>query len=489
MSAQVAFPEIAARTYVSHQHLASRARPAATSLTLAGADMLAVFAARAAALWLWRLIHPVVGLPNFPGAWESLALFAATYAWLGLYKGAGVGPIEELRRAAMGTAFVCLLLTASLFFLQRAGPYSRGLVILSGLLTAAAVPLARALARHLFARRRWWGAPVLVLGAGETARILIERLCQHPEMGFKPVACLDDDCGARAECGGIPVAGPLSMARDVAKSLGIRHALVAMPRIGPRDLVWMLDHWGSIFRHVVLIPDLLGIASLWVSARDLSGLLGLELRQNLLIPLNRWAKRALDITAAVLLAIAALPVMAAAAIWIRMASGGSVLYCQEREGESGRPLSVPKLRTMYSDAETVLMRVLSESPEIRAEWKCRFKLKKDPRILPGVGRFLRKTSLDELPQLWSVLKGEMSLVGPRPFPRYHLEAFSPRFRALRNRVKPGMTGLWQVSDRADGDLAVQEALDTYYIRNWSPWLDLYILARTVTAVLFPKGAY
>jgi lipopolysaccharide/colanic/teichoic acid biosynthesis glycosyltransferase len=150
---------------------------------------------------------------------------------------------------------------------------------------------------------------------------------------------------------------------------------------------------------------------------------------------------------------------------------------------------VPKLRTMHAEAEALLLRVLSESSESRAEWSCRFKLRKDPRILPAVGNFLRKTSLDELPQLWSVFKGEMSLVGPRPFPAYHLDEFSQRFRTLRGRVKPGLTGLWQVSDRADGDLAVQETLDTYYIRNWSLWLDLYILARTVRAVLFPKGAY
>jgi lipopolysaccharide/colanic/teichoic acid biosynthesis glycosyltransferase len=184
----------------------------------------------------------------------------------------------------------------------------------------------------------------------------------------------------------------------------------------------------------------------------------------------------------------ALPLVAGAALCIKLVSGGSVLYRQEREGEGGRSLHILKLRTMHSNAEAHLTRVLA-SPQVRAEWARHFKLRKDPRILPGVGRFLRRTSLDELPQLWSVLKGEMSLVGPRPFPRYHLEGFGPRFRALRNRVKPGLTGLWQVSDRADGDLEVQEALDTYYIRNWSLWLDLYILARTVRAVLFPKGAY
>lgn len=451
--------------------------------------MLAIFLARALAMVLWRWIHPAIGLPNFLGFWESLGLFALAYAALGLYNCGTLGTVEELRRAVMGTGFVCLALTASLFFLRHTGPYSRGLLMLSGGFSAIAVPLARALARHLFAWRQWWGVPVIVLGAGDTARALIERLRAHPEMGLRPVACLDDDGVAHGECAGVPVAGPLALARALAKSLEIHHALVAMPGVSREDLLWMLDDWGAVFRHVILIPDLFGVASLWASARDLSGVLGLELRQNLLVPFNRWTKRALDIAGALVLGILAIPVVATAVLWIKWTSGGSAIYSQERKGEGDRGLRVLKLRTMHLDADGLLMRVLSSSSETRAEWSRHFKLKKDPRILPGVGKFLRRTSLDELPQLWSVLKGEMSLVGPRPLPAYHLEGFGPRFRALRKRVKPGLTGLWQVSNRADGDLEVHEALDTYYIRNWSLWLDLYILARTVRAVLFPKGAY
>ena len=389
----------------------------------------------------------------------------------------------------MGTGFVCLALTASLFFLRQTGPYSRVLLVLSGCFSAAGVPLARALARRLFAARRWWGVPVIVLGAGDPARALIERLHAHPEIGLRPVACLDDDGVTQGECAGVPVAGPLALAHSLAMALHIHHAVVVLPGISRQDLAWALDDWGTVFRHVILIPDFSGVASLWASARDLSGMLGLDLRQNLLVPFNRCTKRALDIAGALILGILAIPVLIAASLWIKVSSGGSVLYSQEREGEGGRSLQVPKLRTMHLNADALLMRVLSSSPEIRAEWSRHFKLKKDPRVLPSVGKFLRRTSLDELPQLWSVLKGEMSLVGPRPFPAYHLNGFGSRFRSLRNRVKPGLTGLWQVSDRADGDLEVQEALDTYYIRNWSLWLDLYILARTVRAVLFPRGAY
>jgi Undecaprenyl-phosphate galactose phosphotransferase WbaP len=489
MGAQVAFPEPALHpSLVLRRVPGSRARPRVMSLALVAADVAAIFISRALAIALWRWIHSAIGLPNFLGFWESLVLFALAYAALGLYAGATIGAVEELRRVVLGTAFVCLLLTASLFFTQRTGPYSRGLLILSGCLTAAAVPLLRSLARRLFASRNWWGVPVIVLGGGDTAQGLIERLRRHPEMGLRPVLCLDDEGGTQGECAGLPVAGPLSIAHALAKALKIRHALVAMPEVSREDLVWMLDDWGTVFRHVILIPNLCGVASLGVAARDLSGVLGLELRQNLLIPINRWTKRALDIAGALVLGTLALPLVGCAGVCIKLVSRGSVLYRQEREGEGGRSLHIPKLRTMDPDAEAHLTRVLA-SPQVRAEWARHFKLRRDPRILPGVGRFLRRTSLDELPQLWSVLKGEMSLVGPRPFPRYHLEGFGPRFRALRSRVKPGLTGLWQVSDRADGDLEVQEAFDTYYIRNWSLWLDVYILARTVRAVLFPKGAY
>ena len=179
-------------------------------------------------------------------------------------------------------------------------------------------------------------------------------------------------------------------------------------------------------------------SSLWIVARDVGGVLGLEIRHNLLIKGNHWLKRSLDLAVAVPALVITAPLVAVMVGWIKLVDRGPAFYVQEREGQNGALIPICKLRTMYVDAEARLQKLLTENEAARAEWQRYFKLKEDPRILPGVGWFLRKFSLDELPQLWAVVKGRMSLCGPRPFPSYHLDAFNQEFRALRRRVLPGL---------------------------------------------------
>jgi len=466
----------------------AHARPLATGLILAAADTAGLAMAAVLATSLWLLVNPAAG-GNYR-IWSTAPLFLIAYAVLGLYPGVGLSPVEELRRLTAANGIVFLALAGAIFLHKDVATFSRGVFVVKWLLSTVLVPLARAGARALFARRPWWGVPILIFGAGRAAHLVIGALKSQPALGLKPVACLDDgEHRRRSACAGVEIAGPLADAPAIGRAYGIRHALVAMPSLSAKQLLEILEHRAAVFPHVIIVPDLLGMASLWVTARDLGGVLGLELRQNLLVPLNRRLKRAIDLVLCVAFGVMALPVMALAALWIKRVNPGPAFYAQEREGEAGSTIRVLKLRTMYLRSDDLLREHLERNAGAREEWRQHFKLKNDPRVLPGVGDLLRRTSLDELPQLWNVLRGEMSLVGPRPFPFYHLDRFDSEFRRLRGHVTPGLTGLWQVEARSDGNLAVQEKLDTYYIRNWSLWLDAYILARTVKAVLARNGAY
>jgi lipopolysaccharide/colanic/teichoic acid biosynthesis glycosyltransferase len=199
-------------------------------------------------------------------------------------------------------------------------------------------------------------------------------------------------------------------------------------------------------------------------------------------------KRTIDAVLGAVFAAVALPVILVSGVLIKLVSPGPMFYSQEREGLNGVRFKVLKLRTMYSDAEQRLCATLAQNPDLARQWKETMKLNPDPRIVPVVGQFLRRFSIDEIPQLFAVISGQMSLVGPRPFPEYHLNLFEARFRRLRNSVRPGLTGMWQVMIRSAGDVKAQELYDTFYIRNWSLWLDVYILARTIFAVVAGSGA-
>jgi Undecaprenyl-phosphate galactose phosphotransferase WbaP len=439
-----------------------------------------------------------IGPLQYLGVAVAILLLPVVHYQIGLYPGYLLGPVERLRRRTLATLAVFGGLVAWDNIVER-GVLSRGVLLATFGFALILPPLAETAARTMLVRRKRWGIPVVVLGAGETGRGIARTLLQEPHLGLKPVAFLDnrpDTWSTVVE--GVPVAGPLGLAADFEPRA--EAAIVALNDLRQGGLA--ADDLGVLlqelnFPRVIVVPDLAAMAGLWVTARDLSGnlgggglgCLGLEIKKNLLLRRNTALKRFMDQAIALPLFLASLPVIAIAAVWIRLSSPGPVFYRQMREGFDGRRIPVWKLRTMHLEADRLLEEWLEAHPGDRVEWRRYFKLRVDPRVLPVIGKLLRRTSLDELPQLWSILKGEMSLVGPRPFPDYHLEQFASEFRSLRTRVLPGLTGLWQVSARSDGDVAMQQALDTYYIRNWSPWLDLYILARTVAAVLLARGAY
>jgi Undecaprenyl-phosphate galactose phosphotransferase WbaP len=438
---------------------------------------------------LVRWLHYGIGPQQYLGIAIAILLVPVVHYQIGLYPGYLLGPVERLRRRMLATLGVFGGLAAWDNIVER-GVLSRGILLATFGFALILPPLAETFARAMLVRRKRWGIPVVVLGAGETGRGIARTLLREPQLGMTPVAFLDNRPSTwNTSAEGVPVLGPLGLAADFES-----RAEAAIVALGDLSGGLAKDDIGVLlqelnFPRVIVVPELAAMASLWVTARDLGGSLSLEIKKNLLLRRNTALKRFMDRAIALPLFLASLPVMAIAAVWIKLASPGPAFYRQMREGFDGQRIAVWKLRTMYLDGDRLLEEWFSGHPEDRVEWHRYFKLRCDPRVLPVIGRLLRKTSLDELPQLWAILKGEMSLVGPRPFPDYHLGRFTPEFRALRTRVLPGLTGLWQVSARSDGDLTAQQALDTYYIRNWSPWLDLYILARTVAAVLLARGAY
>lgn len=419
--------------------------------------------------------------------WPVISIFILGYGLAGLYPGQGIGPVEELRRLSLTTTLLYLTLGSAVFLFRDVDVYSRGAFLMAWIFSSGLIVLGRYTLRALIAKRSWWGYPVLVLGAGKTGALVIRTLQRQPALGLKPVAVLDDDPKKHGFLEGVPVIGNLAQAPVLAGRYQIPYAIMAMPGVQRDRLLFAAQRYGRAFPHLLIIPDLFGMASLWVAARDLGGVLGLECRQQLLLPGPKLAKSLLDQCLTLIVGLLCLPIIAAIALAIRLDSRGPIFYTQIRIGRSGRPFKAWKFRTMVPNADQVLRNYLEQHPDLRHSWDSDRKLRYDPRIT-RLGRWLRRTSLDELPQLWNVLRGEMSLVGPRPIVHDEIRRYEDKFE-LYTQVLPGLTGLWQVSGRNNITYKERVNLDAYYVRNWSVWLDLYILIRTVWVVIMGDGAY
>ena len=291
--------------------------------------------------------------------------------------------------------------------------------------------------------------------------------------------------GKFAEVDGVPLVGDLALAPVLAQRLNIPYAVLAMPGVDSSKLLQIVERVGGKFSHILVIPDLFGFATLGVPAKNLGGILGVEVRQQLLLPGPRLAKRIMDIALTGFGIFFVLPFLLLIALLIKIDSKGPVFYTQKRLGKDGEHFKAYKFRTMHGDGEERLKAILDADPALRAEYEIYHKLRKDPRVT-RIGRVLRKFSLDEFPQLLNVIIGDMSLVGPRPYIERELTEMGGQEKIIL-RAPPGMTGMWQVSDRNATSFAQRVQIDVYYVRNWSPWLDIHILAKTFGVVIKGSG--
>ena len=335
--------------------------------------------------------------------------------------------------------------------------------------------------RHRFARYPWWGYPLVVLNSFTGRKKIWHYLRRHPEYGFNPVASVD-----------LPES--LADARNVLEDAARKHpGSVALVAGLPSDMNSFLSVVNVYFSRVLILPETKESSlSFWLTPCDVGVSMGFLLQQRLHDRRRLFLKRSIDLILCALGAVLVVPVSLVLALAIRLDSRGPILYRQKRVGQGGREIMVHKFRTMARDADVILEKYLADNPDARDEWERDHKLRRDPRIT-RVGRFIRKVRIDELPQLWNVLKGDMSFIGPRPERMTFVKKLKEDipYYSLRHTVKPGLTGWAQVCypyGASEEDSRHKLEYDLYYIKNMSILLDITIVLKTIGVVLFPKGA-
>jgi Undecaprenyl-phosphate galactose phosphotransferase WbaP len=464
-----------------------RQRLVVASLVLSDVLLAVLICAVAYALqnvWGEGRLSEVARAATVPG----IAVWIGLRVLLGLYPGYGLDSVERLRRHVYSVSATVAILAVFALGLQFGDLLSRLMlgVTFLGLLFIA--PISQYLTRRVLKRFKLWGKPVVVLGYLDTGAQLVDLLKQEWDLGYMPVGISENHLiPAGSGFRTTTYAKALTTTMDVGRRRKIDTCILATPHTRREQLADMVHIVSETFEHIMVMPNLNGVTNSAVVARDLSGTLAVEIKHNLLNPWAQRLKRALDLFGAVVGGFFICPLLLTIAVLIKLDSPGRVLFGHRRLGAKDEHFLCWKFRTMHVDAERMLNECLQRHPNLQAEWEQNHKLRDDPRVT-RIGRFLRKTSLDELPQLWNVLRGEMSLAGPRPIVDAEVSKYDKDYELYR-RIRPGMSGFWQVSGRSEVDYKERVALDSYYVRNWSVWLDVIILVRTVKIVLSDRGAY
>jgi undecaprenyl-phosphate galactose phosphotransferase len=399
-----------------------------------------------------------------------LAVYPLVFAYEGLYT-KRLMSWEVTRRYLRGVTVATAVVMILLFF-WRFWIVSRLAVVLAWAVCSLLAPAVRMLARRLLVATRIGAQPVIILGSGASADQLERELRNHSSIGYEVVRRIDDQPAAVDDLSDTPAGAVLIIVSSSFRS---------------DQLATMFQFAERRFAEVLVVPGEILLRSSATDIEQLGSVLVVKYRHNLLRPTSRYVKRAAELLLATLLVVVLLPGLVLLSLLVRLSSSGPVLFRQQRIGRSGRAFSCFKFRTMYVDAEQRLESMLRTDERVRREYDRYARITDDPRVTP-IGRLLRRTSLDELPQIWNVLRGDMALIGPRPY----LPSEAGKVGDLLDtivRVRPGMTGLWQVSGRAELPFRDRTLLDEYYIRNWSLWMDVSIVLRTPMAVLSARGAY
>jgi Undecaprenyl-phosphate galactose phosphotransferase WbaP len=450
-------------------------------------DVLALAVALTFAVLVMAYNYGEVTIAPYLHLWPFAFVFLASYWMSGLYSRPALSQPEDLER---GTACsFCILLTFIAFTVAMRDEWQHFTQAFAICIVTNAVlmPLFRELSRHLFSKSPGWGNQAVIFGAGPEAQALIERSRREREVGISPVAIVDPTPRAEPFLCGLPIRNSIESAAEfIDRSMPV-YGLLTVAAASSAEITKLVSAPESvIFSRIVLVSNPSAMSSMWAIPLERRS----SPRSNASSRVNgltyRFAKRTIDLGLGIPLLLASLPFVLLIAALIELDSPGPVFFGHQRIGRNGRSFKAWKFRTMQANSSAILAKLLAEEASIREEWQRDHKLTNDPRVT-RIGRLLRITSLDELPQLWNVVRGDMSLVGPRPIVQDEVHRYGDEY-AFFTRAHGGVTGLWQVSGRSSTTYGERVMLDSFYVQNWSIWLDLCILVRTFGAVLSRKGA-
>lgn len=454
-------------------------------------DIIAVEFSGFLAIFIRQLLGNFYNPELYYNIFQLLLIFPLSYALKGLYPGIGITPTDELKRIFRTSTLVVFLFTVILFFTQTGVEYSRFILFIFWILNSVFAPLFRLIARRIGIVIKIWGEPVAIIGFDKDSEKIINNMLKTRLHGFLPAVIFinNNSDEKRNYYRDIPILeiDNLFNNKSLLNSLGIETTFIIANKVSREDQETFVDNEDYNIKRLIFVSDLGWAGGSAISPIDMQGVLGVEVERNLLKIYDQSIKRLIDIILVLFSSIFLMIIFSVLVILIKLDSKGPVLFSHKRIGQNGKIIKVWKFRTMVVNAEEELENYLIKHPSLRKEWEETQKLKDDPRIT-RVGSFLRKSSLDELPQVINVLKGEMSFVGPRPIVEDEVNFYGDVFE-LYKKVKPGITGLWQVSGRSNTTYTERVELDEYYIRHWSFWLDIYILIRTVYTIVKGKGAY
>ncbi|MDR2951848.1 MAG: exopolysaccharide biosynthesis polyprenyl glycosylphosphotransferase, partial [Treponema sp.] len=404
-----------------------------------------------------------------------------------LYPGVSLAPAEELRRLTIGSFLAHGGVILSRYIERESLDSVTAALIVSFVFSTMILLTVRSITGRILSITRLGGIPAVIYGSNGAGKHIVDCLLSGVRTGYTPALILDDEPEGADEYKGIPVIHDTSIGPEIVKRYNIKMAMVAMPKLNDHELKRLLNDSVSAFRYSAFIPGFFSAANIWMSVRDFGGVLGLFTTNKFKMPWNLRIKRVTELAIVITGGVLILPFLLIIALLILIDSPGPALYRHMRLGVNGKHFFAYKFRSMVVDAQERLDNLLRSDIGIEKEWKTNHKLAHDPRIT-RIGKFLRKTSIDEIPQLINILKGEMALVGPRPIVDTEVEKYGEDYSRIFS-IKPGLTGLWQVSGRSNTNYEERIAYDTFYLQSWSVWMDLWILFKTFGVVLRGKGAY